>query len=424
MHLTKGANMTARLRFSLILCLLTAPALAIDIEGVQPAALDQPRVNIHLRRTVNGDPLTAKAEGEKTINIQAFLDTGASGILLSGKTAQALGVQHETTRAGATPRRSGAPPQDPEVKFTDIGVGGGDTFAVSEKLFVYVAPYSSKSEPDEAKDYPLRVGPVRAQISEGGGLMDMLTGGLDVLGMPAMIGRIVIIDPKPVDTFSDMCRTGVFEKGKANVPKTDRHIKLSYVNFKRFTKTNPKSAEGPTIAENPMIGPNPIPAKDAPESKVPPVVAVMNGNKAEGTWLLDTGAAASFISSETAKKLGIRPDAIPEKEKFSLSIGGVGGMKKSPGFFLDQLIIPTTEGDPLVFKHAPVLIVDITVEDPQTHEKFTIDGNFGMNYLVASAFVTESALLPDIKNMTPSAFSWIVFDQPAGILGLKLKDQK
>ena len=115
---------------------------------------------------------------------------------------------------------------------------------------------------------------------------------------------------------------------------------------------------------------------------------------------------------------------MPEKDQFSLSVGGVGGMKKSPGFFLDQLIIPTKEGDPIVFKRAPVLINDITVDDPQTKEKLTIDGVFGMNFLVASAFVSESALLPDIKNMTPSAFSWIVFDQPAAVLGLKLKEQK
>src|SRR5437016_4929605 len=128
--------MNARVRavVAVLYCFVPA-ALAIDIEGVQPAALDQPRVNIHLRRTVNGEAMMAKAEGEKTINIQAFLDTGASGVLLSGKTAEALGVKQNTARING---------KDSPVQFTDIGVGGGDTFGVSERLFVFVAPYSSK----------------------------------------------------------------------------------------------------------------------------------------------------------------------------------------------------------------------------------------------------------------------------------------
>src|SRR5439155_3223182 len=78
--------------------LLTSRLLATEIEGVQPAALDQPRVNLHLRREADGKPLTAKGAGkdeEGAINIQAFLDTGASGVMLSPQTADALGVTRE-----------------------------------------------------------------------------------------------------------------------------------------------------------------------------------------------------------------------------------------------------------------------------------------------------------------------------------------
>ena len=45
-----------------------------------------------------------------------------------------------------------------------------------------------------------------------------------------------------------------------------------------------------------------------------------------------------------------------------------------------------------------------------------------MNYLVAaSAFVTEAGMMPDIGKMTAGPYEWIVFDEPAGMLGLKLK---
>jgi hypothetical protein len=73
----------------------------------------------------------------------------------------------------------------------------------------------------------------------------------------------------------------------------------------------------------------------------------------------------------------------------------VGGSKKSAGFFLDSLALPTREKEPIVYKRAPVFVTDITVENSKTHEKMTLDGVFGMNFLVASAKLTEG-LLPDL----------------------------
>src|SRR5947207_7332638 len=130
---------------------LPAQCLAVEIEGVQPAALDQPRVNLHLRREAKGKPLsTKKLAGEETINIQAFCDTGASGIMLSKTTADALGVTR--AKAGAD-----------DIVFHDIGVGGGDTFAVAEPLYVFIAPSRASGEPADADGYPLSLGPVRPQ---------------------------------------------------------------------------------------------------------------------------------------------------------------------------------------------------------------------------------------------------------------------
>ena len=77
----------------------------------------------------------------------------------------------------------------------------------------------------------------------------------------------------------------------------------------------------------------------------------------------------------------------------------------------------------MVYKPAPVMVVDITVEDPKTKQQVTLDGVFGMNYMVASAYVAEAGLMPDIKNLTQGPFEWIVFDEPAGMLGLKLRKE-
>src|SRR3954469_15674000 len=79
------------------------------IEGVQPAALDQPRISIELRRKAGEKPLVADAAGEKTSEVEAFADTGASGLLLSKNTAEALGVR-----------------MVPGVVYADVGVAGSD----------------------------------------------------------------------------------------------------------------------------------------------------------------------------------------------------------------------------------------------------------------------------------------------------------
>src|SRR3954471_9838614 len=101
-----------RKRIAIILLLLAAsPTSATEIEGVQPAALDQPRVNACVKRQPNGKALVAGKGGEQTINFQAFLDTGASGVMLSQQTADALGVQREKT------------PKGNPVLFQDVGVG-------------------------------------------------------------------------------------------------------------------------------------------------------------------------------------------------------------------------------------------------------------------------------------------------------------
>jgi len=411
-------------------------ASAVDIEGAQPAALDQPRVNVILRREAKGKALAAKADGglagllggkedkeAKTINIQAFLDTGASGIMLSGKTAEAMGIKHTVAN------REGK--QQPVV-FHDIGVGGSDQFQVSERLFISMMPDSS--EADDEKDYSVGFGPVRTQISQGGGIIEELTGGLDVMGMPAMKGRVIVIDPRPVNTFGDTMKVKVLSPRDKQIPATDLNVKLTMVSFARFVRVEPAGSEMPVIAANPMIGPDPT-LPGGVKKGVQAVVARHNGKEVAGTWLLDTGAAASMISARAAAELGVKYvagtegtdnpklEGVPADKQFTLSVGGVGGTKKSAGFYMDELVIPTMQQHGIVYKPAPVLVLDINVQDPKTGQLVTLDGVFGMNFMCASAFVSEGGLMPDIKNMTAGPYEWIVFDEPKAELGLKIAAQ-
>ncbi len=272
--------------------------------------------------------------------------------------------------------------------------------------------------------------------------MDLVLSNLDVVGMPALKGKVMVMDPKPVNKFDDTMRTYVYEpktgfdRGNAHndpgIPKTNRHVKLTYVSFGRFTHTEPRGAEGPTLVANPFIGPDPTNPAALAAGAPGAIVAMHNGKQSSASWLLDTGAAASIISTRQAAAVGVtyKPGTlgtdnpvlvgVPKEKQFTLTVGGIGGSKKSAGFFLDSITIPTLEKNPLVYRGAPVLVLDITATDPTTKQRVTIDGVFGMNFLVASAKVSEG-LLPDIGNLTEGAFDWIVFDEPAGILGLHLR---
>jgi hypothetical protein len=170
-----------------------------------------------------------------------------------------------------------------------------------------------------------------------------------------------------------------------------------------------------------MIGPNPFKANDPAQS-----VTARYGNKNEKlTMLLDTGAVCSMISRKHAEQLGVRYSAdskkllgVPEKEQFTLTIGGIGGNTSAVGFYLDHLELPTAKGEqPIVYGKAPVLVHDITVVDPKTQQTFTLDGVFGMNFLVASANVT-GGLLPDIGNLTEGPFTTIIIDHSRAYLGV------
>jgi hypothetical protein len=106
----------------------------------------------------------------------------------------------------------------------------------------------------------------------------------------------------------------------------------------------------------------------------------------------------------------------PLPNQFVIPLGGVGGTVNAAGFRLSSLVLPTTEGSPIRFLDAPVLVADVSAQDPVSGQQITLDGDFGMNFLVASIDVDGTTL----DGGSAGAFDWITFDQPHGILGLDL----
>lgn len=450
-------------------------AAATDF-SVSMAALDQPRINVAFARpSAPNDPLTGETliineDGElefiTTIQVEGFYDTGASGIVLSENIAAALGMNLQTVNG------------EPAI-FQDVAADGTVPFYVSEPLIMgmtnHWGAYDIGYDPARTRQladpnnwnslYTDRVGsvssPIRTQIGPvGGGANPFLD--LNVVGMPAMQGRVIVMDARPTNNAVDLInnpdsnnidaniRTFNYAPGtpfnpsdefNPGIAPTDRHISLSYADFGQFTDITP-GAQLPALAENPFIGPNPL--MNDPSDTTPPITLSQNGQSVDGSWLLDTGAAASFVSQAKAFEIGVEYDpnndlgsaspkllGVPLDDQFTLDITGIAGNAvKVAGFYADNLLVRTDEGDAsddlddnhLNFRGAPVLVLDISVYDELDDEEITLDGIFGMNFLIATADVMQNPgdIFPTFFNPQESPFDYIVFDEPAGKLGLSI----
>jgi hypothetical protein len=73
----------------------------------------------------------------------------------------------------------------------------------------------------------------------------------------------------------------------------------------------------------------------------------------------------------------------------------------------------------LQFIGAPVLVADIALQDPVTQQTLTLDGVLGVNFLVGGLFLSGTDIFTlTFDDFAPSAFDWITFDEPGGVLGL------
>ena len=361
----------------------------------------------------------------------------------------------------------------PLVVYQDVGVGGSDNFNVSQPVYLGLAKNSASADIDNWSTYPTvynqTFGPVRLQIgqppSDPLGVLEEF----DVIGMPCMQGKVVVMDPKPVDAYATTGDTDAllsatmqtylynphtpFNAATADsepgIPPTNRHIRLSNASFDQFTQVTPTGAPGPTLAASPFIGPNPVALMNGVTGDTTPGVTVaFDGQQATGSFLFDTGADTSFISTGMAAKLHVRYVAgtegtsnsqlesydpahptlpgTPVANQFQVQVSGVGGTVTDSGFYLDSMLLRTMEANPgnpndpnnLRFVGAPVLVDDITVKNPATQQTLTLDGDFGVNNYVASCDL-DSTGLPN--NLSPSSFNWAVFDQPNGVLGMDVK---
>lgn len=431
---------------AIAIALLCAPvaARATVITGVLPAALDLPEINCLFKATPDGTPFT----GTGGFNVSALFSTGTNGILLSQETVAAL----NNVTTNIVPATSGGE----TVHYSRWATSGTETFEVSaQRPYMYMAPsypgVDTNNSTTQSTVYGQNCGTCSLQLDPTVG------SSLNIVGTPAVSGKVVVMDPKPLDgllagTLSAAqapMRTYVNTPGVSpspgNIPTpvTSRHIKMSYASSERFTLVTPDGAAGPTLGSNPFIGPSP----GVPGDTTPAVSISLAGQNTTGSFLFDTGSPYSTISTSLASLVQVRymlgdepgsgnstptleiydplnPGAAgtPIAKQFLMTIQEIGGGTKTvAGFYLDTLKLPTLEGNAMRFFDAPVLVDDITLRDTETSTLLTLDGVFGMNFLAASGENLNADLSSLAGDTQAGAFDWIVYDQSTGILGLQPK---
>ncbi len=412
-------------------------ARAMDISGVLPVAMDQPQINAIITNPTTGKVLTTS--GGYSV-IQAYLDTGTSSIVLSHSTWTGLGITPSTS-------------DGQNVVFNDVAIGGTAPFYVSTGYEISTAPFSVNTDqtiggtPPPISAFGNAIGPAQMELTEQPSPTSSLTGATDIMGMPVMDGKVTVLDLGPANNFANVNNPGetqtyIYTPGTPYNPSqintnpgivpTTYQVGLSYASFQQFTTATPAGAAGPIYAPNPFVGPNPVTAFNGQtQTNAPPGVTIgFNGASATGSFLLDTGAQASFISQAMASQIGVQYEAgtygtsnpvlvytasgkvVPNQ--FAIPLGGAGGTSlTAAGFYLSSLSLQTRQGTTITFENAPVEVVDVTVTDPTTGKMLTLAGDLGMNFFEPSGTV-------NLSQANAGAFSWMTIDQPNSELGLVL----
>jgi len=352
-----------------------------NLDGIFEVALDLPRILFLLKRDPNGEPL--KYQGNFELN-WAFLDTGASGILLSKETTDLLEISLE-----------------PGAEYADVGIGGIEFFDVSEPLYIGTNDFND-IDPCDPNRYPLS-GPWRFQIKQvyAGPWPDEP---IDLLGMPVMAGKVVVFYPGATNNL-EYFWVDIKEPNSPEIPAVDFNVPIRFEKY--ISPTDPNNTPPlPVLSYNPVID---------------NVQIEYDSNTATGTWLLDTGGTISLMSGPKAAELGLtEPNGTPVKTPdFLVTITGVGGEDANiPGYQIDNLILPTLNGYKLIYNNARIGVWNIGVFDEDSGEVIIIDGIFGSNFLCASAKMVGG--WPAALAETP--FERMVFDTTEGLLGFDVND--
>lgn len=340
-----------RLAFSLALCVVLAMAVSargsrpwIDMGLKDEFAIDQPVVRFEvfqqLASGVKGSSLGPSGGGFFFVTNQFILDTGATSIIAINEAEREL-------------RRNG---YITENTVLEQGVAGFSELDVS-------APYYL-----EIRDSTGSVVALPNTRIMSGQFPDLFTVN-GIVGMPGMVGRVVTLDTSVwagIEDIFDIVPMNVYLSN--SLPASGGHRYSVPVVAREFE----------VVGDPPLPAASPIPMLE--------MSVGFGALDASGSFILDTGAAISFISSNLGIAIGLDSnadgvlDTRDEQCDGTLPVGGIGGTIEVPIFYIDRFTVPTEQGIDLVWNLESSLSVAIVDIHP------AIDGVLGSDLLTSGWF--------------------------------------
>lgn len=260
--------------------------------------------------------------GELFVEFQVpvIFDTGASGALMSNSAQSAFGIP----LTGET--------------FDDIGIGGIETFNVTQPVELMLAYHDDILETTPEKAEFVSFGPVSMQARQSD---PILTGAVDVIGMPALIDHVMEVQPNSIGEFTLIpfivyAKTRITNAMPELLPTTRMVVPLEQFDF--IDDPNPPV----TVSTNPMV---------------PDVRIKFNAGDAGVTsdWLFDSGASVSIFGRDLAAAAGI--DLVNDVPVTSVEVIGVGEVIRTLfGYELAELVLPMSNGDEMVYEDVVVFV--------------------------------------------------------------------
>ena len=127
------------------------------------------------------------------------------------------------------------------------------------------------------------------------------------------------------------------------------------------------------------------------------------GGSETDSFLFDTGAQVSVLSSQTAADIGIFTTGDnPTKPDFFTEVTGVGGsIEEIPGYYINGMSLTTTSGN-INFSRVPVIVLDLP--DPRNPNQ-TVPGVLGTNLFGARDLLINVSTGNSFLGISPE-WSW------------------
>ena len=285
-----------------------------------------------------------------------LLDTGANSVISAADATIALVTEDYQT----------------EGSFHELGVAGYTEYDISAAYQLDFWGSDGVRHTLPQTEDQVRILSSETEVLGG----ELPLGKAGIVGMPGMAGRVTTLETGSDDITLDLY-------GGSSMPVTFSDT-LSAGDGNRYSV-----AVDNRVAFYPEEGLPENAPEDAPLPVWAPVpfmtgVVEYQGNVEEGTFLLDTGAQYSIISTDLATAVGLDENCngdLTDEAIFMVEIGGVGGNVRVPLLLIDAFHLHTEQGVDLTWRNTDpeALGVEVLVMDIAPG----IEGVLGVDMLTA-----------------------------------------